>query len=334
MVKIPPAERQSSSPGTNTTDLSFPAPLLKRCWFLAGPTASGKTAVGIELARRLNAEIVALDSMSLYRGMDIGTAKPDAEQRRLVPHHLLDIIEPQEEYSLAEYVHSARVVCEDIVSRARTPLFVGGTALYLRSILRGICEGPAADWSLRQRLHDEAERHGPEVLHQRLQQVDPVAAARLHVHDLRRVIRALEVFEQTGTPLSDQQQENARPLNERTPHVYWLASERDWLHARIALRVEQMFAAGLLEEVRCLASGPPLSRTAAQAVGYRELFDHLAGKLTYAEAKEQVIIHTRQFAKRQYTWFRNLEECVAVSMTGTESAVELAERIQGRFMSG
>jgi len=137
---------------------SFPVPLLQRCWFLAGPTASGKTAVGLELAARLEAEIVALDSMSLYRGMDIGTAKPDAEQRAVVPHHLVDIIEPQQEYSLAEYVLSARTACEQIVARGRTPLFVGGTALYLRSVLRGICEGPPADWDLRQRLNAEAER--------------------------------------------------------------------------------------------------------------------------------------------------------------------------------
>jgi len=149
----------------------------------------------------------------------------------------------------------------------------------------------------------------------------------LHTNDLRRVIRALEVFEITGVALSDQQLETARPIAERTPHVYWLAPERDWLHARIALRVEQMLAEGLLDEVKRLATGPQLSRTASQAVGYRELFDHLAGKLTYAEAAEQIVFHTRQFAKRQYTWFRNLEECVPVPITGVESSTDLAERI-------
>ena len=308
--------------------MRIPGELLERCWFLAGPTACGKSAVALPLARRLNAEIISLDSMALYRGMDIGTAKPSSEQRADVPHHLIDIIEPHAEFSVAQYLHAAEAACRQIVARGRVPLFVGGTGLYLRAVLRGVFEGPPADQELRRRLEADAAVSGAAALHRRLQQVDPAAAAVLHPNDARRVIRALEVYEVTGQPLSEQQRQPALPPDERPQRVYWLWPPRDWLYDRINGRVEQMFAAGLLDEVRrLLASDRPLSHTARQALGYKEAIDHLQGRQTLEQAIEQVKTRTRQFAKRQHTWFRNLAECRPIAMSGSETAEELAATI-------
>jgi tRNA dimethylallyltransferase len=303
--------------------------LLRRCWFLAGPTACGKSAVALELATRLNAEIVALDSMTLYRGMDIGTAKPTAAERARVPHHLFDIPEPHEEYSVAEYLASAERCCRDILARGRVPLFVGGTGLYLRSLLRGVFAGPPADWTLRRQWEAEAASSGPEALHRRLAEIDPAAAVRLHPHDLRRIIRALEVHALTGLPLSAQQEQSPLPVGERPPHVYWLDPPRDWLHERINRRVLEMIDAGLVDEVRRLRGLPkPLSHTARQALGYREILDWLEQPTApWDDVVAQIQTRTRQFAKRQCTWFRNLEECTAITIRGDETPSELAARL-------
>ena len=171
-------------------------------WFLTGPTASGKSAVGVELARRIGAEIVSLDSMALYRGMDIGTAKPSRDQRRSVPHHLIDVLDPHEEFSLAQYVEAAGRCAAEIAGRGRQVLFVGGTPLYLKGLLRGIFQGPPADWPLRRRFCRRARQHGSKWLHGLVAEIDPVAAARLHPNDSRRLIRVLEVYEKTGQPIS------------------------------------------------------------------------------------------------------------------------------------
>lgn len=308
--------------------MQFPPDILRQAWFLAGPTASGKSAAGVELAELLGAEIVSLDSMSLYRGMDIGTAKPEQALRERVPHHLLDIIEPHEEYSLAEYVRVAEAACRDIASRGRVPLFVGGTGLYLRAILRGIFEGPPADWEFRRRLQAEAAEQGEESLHQRLREIDTPLAAKLHPSDVRRVIRALEVYELTGVPLSAQQQQQPLPADQRPRHVYWLHPERERLYARIDLRVQEMFTAGLVAEIkRLIAAERSLSRTAKQALGYKEVIEHLAGERTLEETIALVQLRTRQFAKRQHTWFRNLEECTPVSIAGTETPREIASQL-------
>ena len=185
----------------------MPSNLALNCWFLTGPTAAGKSAVGVELARRIDAEIVSLDSMTLYRGLDIGTAKPTPPERRSVPHHLIDVLEPHEEYSLAQYVAAAGRCVAEIAGRGHEVLFVGGTPLYLKGLLRGIFEGPPADWELRRRLADQARQNGGQWLHQQVAQVDPAAAARLHANDTRRLIRALEVYEKTGRPISQWQRQ-------------------------------------------------------------------------------------------------------------------------------
>lgn len=309
--------------------------ILRSCWFLAGPTAVGKTAVGIALAERLGGEIIALDSMTLYRGMDIGTAKPTPDERARVPHHLLDVLDPHEDCSVADYIARAEAVCRDILARGRVPLFVGGTGLYLRAVLRGVFEGPPADWEFRRRLEAESREAGAESLHRRLAALDPATAARLAPADQRRVIRALEIHHRTGQPASQLQQQLPLPLTERPPHVYWLHPPRAWLHARINLRVEQMFDAGLVDEVRRLADAPQgLSRTARQALGYKELLEHLAGEHSLAATIELIQRRTRQFAKRQHTWFRNLVECREFTITGFESHAEIAERLLQRSRSG
>lgn len=308
--------------------MHLPPGILKQCWFLAGPTAVGKSEIGVELAQRIGAEIVALDSMSIYRGMDVGTAKPSVELRRIVPHHLIDVLEPHEEFSVAQYVDEAAAISQQIVSRGRVPLFVGGTGLYLRSLLRGVFEGPSADPELRRELEADAARLSPGELHARLERVDPVSAARIHANDVRRIIRALEVYTTTGLALSQFQQQRPLVVEERPSNVFWLAPPRAWLHERINRRVEQMFADGLLDEVRRLLAVPyPLSRTARQALGYQEAIDHLEGRLTLAETITRIQTRTRQFAKRQHTWFRHLEECRTVEITGQETPSNLAERL-------
>jgi tRNA dimethylallyltransferase len=306
----------------------FPVSLLKKCWFVAGPTASGKSVAALNLARRINAEIVSLDSMAIYRGMTIGTAKPSWADQESVRHHLIDIAEPAEDFSVTEFVRLAHDAAADISSRGLIPLFVGGTGLYLRSILRGLFEGPEADWNLRHQWEQQAVLHGPDWLHAELSARDPATAQRLHPNDMRRIIRAIEVYELTGKPLSEDQHHRPRSLEERPSCVVWLQPPRHWLHTRINQRIDQMMQEGWLEETRLLLeSERPPGRTARQALGYRDLIRHLAGEISLGDAIEQIKISTRQFAKRQHTWFRNLEECRPLDTTGYESAAELAGSI-------
>ncbi len=280
------------------------------CWFLTGPTAAGKSALALELATELNAEIVSLDSMALYRGMDIGTAKPSLAEQQQVPHHLIDVLDPHEEFSLAQYVDAAEQTVKSITARGKVPLFVGGTPLYLKALLRGIFAGPAADWELRKQLDAFADREGDAALHARLATIDPDSARRLHQRDRRRIIRALEVYEKTGTSITELQRqfERVRPLE--TCRVLTLEWPRDQLNQRIDARVDQMFGAGWLAEVERLRQNiPPLGRTASQAVGYREIIEHLQGNRDLPATIQLIKLRTRQFAKRQMTWFRSLSEC-------------------------
>jgi tRNA dimethylallyltransferase len=297
-------------------------------WFLTGPTASGKSQIGLELAKRLGAEIIALDSMSLYRGMDIGTAKPTTAEQATVPHHLIDILEPSESYSVAQYVAAASQVVTELRTRGREALFVGGTPLYLKTLLRGIFVGPAADWELRAKLAELAEREGAAALHNRLVEVDPASAARLHPSDTRRVIRALEFYEKTGRSISSEQQQFHRARPATDCRVFVLDWPRAQLYRRIEARVEQMFADGLVDEVRGLiADGKQLSHTASQALGYREVLEYLDGKITLERCVELVKTRTRNFAKRQLTWFRSLSECRFVPMTSEADAITVADHI-------
>jgi len=284
--------------------------------------------MALPLSQEFDGEIVSADSRQVYWGMDIGTAKPTPEQRRGVPHHLIDIIEPHEQYSLAQYVAAAEQAVRDIRSRGREVLFVGGTPLYLKGLLRGIFRGPPADWELRRALDEEANDRGPAFLHRRLAEVDPPAAQRLHPNDTRRIIRALEVYAKTGRPISAHQQQFHIGLPAEACRVFVLDWPREELHARIDRRVDAMFAAGLIGEVRGLLDrGQPLSKTARQALGYREVLEHLQGHRNAEDTVALVKTHTRQFAKRQATWFRSLSECRLVPVSGTIDAPAVAGRI-------
>lgn len=314
--------------------------ILRRCVFVTGPTAVGKTDVTLALAAALGrVEVVSLDSMCVYRGMDVGTAKPSAELQAKLPHHLIDLVDPHEDFSVADYVAAADEACQEIVSRDATPLFVGGTGLYLRGLLRGVFQGPPADWDIRNRLQslaDEAAARGDNYwLMRQLEKVDPDSMLRLHPNDQRRLIRALEVYEITGIPLSQQQKQPPLPDGERPAHVYWLSPPREWLHERINLRVEQMVNGGLIDEVRALVDRPePLGRTAAQGLGYKEVIDALGDnperELTpeqLAEVVDVIQTRTRQFAKRQHTMFRNTEECHEMEISEADSSETIAARI-------
>ena len=306
-------------------------PPARDCWYLTGPTASGKTPVGIELAQMIDAEIISLDSMSVYRDMNIGTAKPTAAQRSLVPHHLLDIVDPTQEYSLSQYVRDAQRVIGEIRQRGRNVLFVGGTPLYLKALLRGVYPGPPADWEFRQQIEVELKTVGIQALHARLEHIDPLAAAKLHPHDKRRIIRALEVFRQTGRPLSHEQTQ-FDDLPEEACRVVVLGWPRETLHQRIEMRVERMFEQGLVDEVRSLLSQyGELGRTASQAVGYREIITYLREGPDLAATIEQVTARTRQFARRQETWFRSLAECQRFDLSPDMEAVHVAQKIVTLF---
>ena len=302
--------------------------LVTNCWFLVGSTASGKTEVSLSLAEKIGAEIISLDSMAVYRGLDIGTAKPSREDQQRIPHHLLDLVEPTVEFNVTEYVNLAHEKVSDIRSRGREVLFTGGTPLYLKSLLRGLLSGPPADWEFRNQVEQELQQVGLDALHARLHQVDPLTAARLHRHDKRRIIRALEYYKITGQPISHQQTqfEEGRPA-ERC-RVFVLAWPRPQLHERINSRVERMFADGLVAETReLLAHHGSLSRTAMQAVGYREIIAHLESTCDLPETIERCKARTRQFARRQETWFRSLSECRWINQQTGETPLQVAEHV-------
>jgi tRNA dimethylallyltransferase len=301
--------------------------LFNDCWFLSGATATGKTAVGIALAQQIGAEVISLDSMTVYRGMDIGTAKPSPDERATVPHHLIDIVDPSVEFSVAQYVDAAAKTVADIRARGKEPLFAGGTPLYLKSLLRGLFDGPPADWQMRHEIEQELEQVGQPALYDRLVQIDPVAASNIHPHDKRRLIRALEVHRATGQPISHQQLqfEEGRPAEEC--RVFVLRRPREELHRRIEERVRAMVGAGLVEEVRQLTSVGELGRTARQAVGYREALSYLAGEYDHEEMVARITYRTRRFAKRQGTWFRSLSECRFIDIAGEVNAEAVAARI-------
>lgn len=306
----------------------FPA----ECVYLSGPTASGKTAVALELAVRIDAEIVAMDSMTIYRGLDIGTAKPSHAEQAVVPHHLLDIVEPDVEFSQAEYVAAARSVVDEILSRGKVPLFVGGTPLYLKTLLRGMFEGPVADWELRRSLESLAATKPPGTLQEMLRAVDPAAAEKLHANDTRRLVRALEVFKLTGRPISEHQRHFDQVRLEAIGRTFVLDWPREELYRRINERVDLMLSAGLIgETLRLIAAGKSLGRTAAQSLGYCEVLEHLAGKFDERTLAEAIKQNTRRFAKRQMTWFRSLRECTFLPMSAGIAPAGIATTIIERL---
>lgn len=278
-----------------------------------GPTASGKTALAVELVQRLPCEIISVDSAMIYRGMDIGTAKPGPEVLRIAPHHLIDILDPGESYSTARFRTEALARMDEIHARGRIPLLVGGTMLYFRGLFHGLANLPEADEQVRQALDAEAAEHGWAALHARLAQVDPVSAARIHPNDPQRIQRALEVHALSGQPLSEllAAQARAQQLPWRILKLARAPAERSVLHARIAQRFHAMLAAGLIEEVEQLRARADLhpDLPAMRCVGYRQVFDYLDGAETYESMCERGIIASRQLAKRQLTWLRAESGC-------------------------
>lgn len=276
---------------------------------LVGPTGAGKTDTAIRISGELNAEIVSMDSMQIYRGMDIGTAKPTREERSAVRHHMIDVANPDELFTVSTYRQQAMQAIDDILSRKKQPLLVGGTGLYLNALSYDMSLGEnGADSALRRRLNRIAqEPGGPERLHARLCEVDPESAAKLHPHDVRRVIRALEIFETSGRAKSEQTDEQRREGPYRVL-VYGLSLPREQMYARINARVDDMMKAGLVGEVEALlARGiePRQEGGAMQAIGYKEIVSALRGEITMERAVELIKQGSRRYAKRQWTWFRH-----------------------------
>lgn len=299
-----------------------------RVLVVVGQTGGGKERASLAAAALLDGEIVSCDSMKVYRGMDIGTAKAGAEERRLVRHHCIDIADPWQVCSAAWWLQCADAAIADITARGKLPIFSGGTVLYLKALLYGLFEGPAADLAIRQRLKDEAAARGSTFLHERLATVDAPAAKRIHHNDLRRIVRALEVYELTGQPISARQQQFGQIRTSLNPLVVALRRQKEDLHRRIDLRVQRMIDAGLVDEVRALLARPEgLAPEAAQAVGYREIIDHLQGRLTLQAAIDAIRTNTRQFAKRQMTHLRGLAHRRWLDVSPDESAEETARRI-------
>jgi tRNA dimethylallyltransferase len=302
--------------------VTLPDAVLKSAVVLAGPTASGKSEVALLLAEQLGGEIVSVDSMQVYRGMDIGTAKPSPAERRRVLHHLIDIVDVTEAFDASRFADAAQTALVEIHGRGKRAVLCGGTGLYFHALLGGVGSAPAANPDLRREL----EQAPLEALLRELAERDPAAYAKIDRQNPRRVIRAVEVIRQTGRPFSEQKSDWTS--RKSIPHVFVLRRAPADLHKRINDRVEAMFAAGLMEETqRLLANGLAQNRTAMQALGYRQVVEHLRGERPLDETIELIKLRTRQFAKRQMTWFRHQLQPAWVDVAATETAAQIARRI-------
>ena len=273
---------------------------------IAGPTASGKTALAVALAKELDGEVVSCDSMQVYRRMDIGTAKPTHAEMQGIVHHMLDVAEPDEDFSVSRYCAMATPIVDDIVARGRTAIIAGGTGLYMDALIKGNTFAPYPSTGMREKLEAQADCEGMEAMHALLATIDPDSAARLHLKDRKRIIRALEVYYETGKTITEHNRQTQLLPPRYAPIWFALQDEqRQTLYDRIDARVEDMLAKGLLDEIRSLLdSGVSEKATAMQAIGYKEFVDALAGRCTIEEATAQVQQASRNYAKRQLTWFR------------------------------
>jgi tRNA dimethylallyltransferase len=292
-----------------------------------GVTASGKGRLGFELARTLGGEIVSIDSMKVYRRMDIGTAKPSPEARQQVRHYLIDVVEPSESFSVGVFLDRAQAAIDDIRRRGKAVVAVGGTALYIKALLYGLFEGPGSDEQIRAELRAQAAREGVPHLHEALRQIDPKAAERISANDAKRIIRALEVYRLTGRPISSLQKqfEAERPRHDWT--IIGLRREKIVESRRINARVKRMIELGLVDEVKSLlAEEKPLSRQARCAIGYAEIIDHLAGRMSLNDAAEEIKKNTRRLAKGQRTWFKTFRQVNWLDVEEDESPEHVIER--------
>jgi tRNA dimethylallyltransferase len=303
-------------------------PMGEKLVVIIGPTAVGKTKLSIALAKRLNGEIISGDSMQIYKGMDIGTAKIKPEEMEGIPHHLLDIKEPWESFSVVEFQQLARSLIHEISARGRLPMIVGGTGLYIQSVIYDYQFSTApSDEAYRRQLRKIAEEEGEETLHEQLKAIDPESAARIHPHNVRRVIRALEIYHCTGKTMTEWQRGQTKRLIYDAA-IVGLTMEREQLYRRINERVEQMLAEGLLEEARALYDRGIRDCQSVQAIGYKELYDYFDGRVSLGEAIEQLKQNSRRYAKRQLTWFRNQMPVQWFDMT---DAAEFAEKTEEIF---
>ena len=301
---------------------------------VAGPTASGKTALGIALAKELNGEIVSADSMQVYRGMDIGTAKATMAEREGIPHHMLDVAEPWEDYSVARYVEQAEACCRDILARGKLPILVGGTGLYIDSLISGRDFAAVdSDQGLREALSVEYDALGGEAMHRRLQEIDPERSAILHPGDKRRIVRALEVYRLTGMTITEHdRQTRALPKRFDAAAIHLNFKNRSALYARIDRRVDAMVEQGLFREVEgLLAAGLSPESTAMQAIGYKEAVRALQGELRREEAVDLIKQASRRYAKRQLTWFNRDKEALPI-LWEDEPDFEYARRLSTEFL--
>ncbi len=293
-------------------------------YFLLGPTASGKTAIALRAASELGAEIVSMDSMLVYQGMDLGTAKPTAKEQASVPHHLIDLVPASADYSVAKYLQAAEQVEADLAARGKNALYVGGTNLYLKALTAGLLEVPEASAELRTELRTIWDGEGgPARVRQELESVDPELVAKVHPNDAQRLLRGLEVYRTTGHSLSEwQQQWSAREtLEEPAVALNW---PREILRDRVSLRFDQMLEAGFLDEIRSIQNSGGFSRTAAKALGYRQMLEHLDGSTTLEAARQSAITLTRTYIRRQMTWLRSFPDLQWVEMVDGDQPRETA----------
>ncbi len=296
---------------------------------LLGVTASGKTSAALGLAKSLGGEIVSVDSMQVYRRMNIGTAKATIEERRRVAHHLIDVAEPCESFSAARFAQMADADIADILARGRRPLVVAGTPLYLMSLMYGMFEGPSADAAFRADLRKQADRHGHAALHAELTRLDPPAAERIHPNDYKRIERALEVHHLTGRPLSEQQTQWEADAMRYPATVVGIRRTKEDASRRINARVKAMIDAGLVDEVRSLLAEPEgLSDQARQALGYAQIIAHLRGEMSLDDAVEQIKIQTRRLAKHQRTWFRKFHSAQWLDVEEGEPTASICSRLE------
>lgn len=300
-----------------------------RVFCLMGPTASGKTALACELAGKFPFEIISVDSALIYRGMDIGTAKPGPEELAMFPHHLIDILDPPQSFSAAEFCTAASNLCAAIFSRGKIPLLVGGTMMYFHALQQGLSSLPEADVGIRAQLIEQANVKGWTVLHAELAQIDPISAARIHCHDTQRIQRALEVFYVTGKPMSVVLLEKKTASSYDYVNLALFPEDRAWLHERIAKRFDMMLQQGFIQEVEGLLQTWPSLQTcpSMRSVGYRQACDYLAGKDDYASFRDKGIAATRQLAKRQLTWLRHWPESYLSACDKLESHDEVMANI-------
>ena len=297
-------------------------------WVLTGPTACDKTEIGFTVAQKIKGEIISADSMLFYRGMDIGTAKPSLDMRTIVPHHFIDIIDPWESYSVGRYVDDVESLIDAADSKDRRFLIVGGSPLYVKGLVDGIFNGPEADWDIRRDLEELADEKGNQYVHDILQKIDPDKAVELHPNNLRRIIRAIEVYRITGKPVSELQEEYKLTRKSYQFNILCIAREREDIYRRINERVEIMFDKGLVDEVQSLLDNPGgLSKQAKQALGYKEIIQYLDGGLTLDDAKEMVKQSTRRFAKRQMTWFRRFPDVQWLETEELEGPESISDEI-------